>query len=124
MKIGLLKVMIFLALTSFWGNAAQAETWVGRCGNVHVKFDRKALKAGIYLQTNGGTFQIATGKIVFDNGAAMRAPMEGIQDGPMGPMSEIGLNKSRKVVYVLYRNPNTGQVKDGVLCESPITVEP
>ncbi len=78
----------------------------------------------MFVTTTGGTFQVASGKITFDNGVAMRAPMEGVPDGPTGPMSEIGLNKSRKVVYVLYRNPNSGQVKDGVLCETPITVEP
>ena len=118
------KNLILLVLTLFVGGAAHAETWTARCGNVSFKFLRKQLKAEMYLQTTGGTFQIASGKIAFDNGVAMRSPMEGIPDGPMGPQAEIGLNRSRRMVYVLYRNPNTGQVKDGVLCETPITVEP
>lgn len=114
----------FLVFSLFLVGQAYAETWTGRCDNVHVKFDRKTNKADLFLQTTGGVFQVATGKIAFDNGVALRAPMEGIPDGPSGPISEIGLNKSRKIVYVLYRNPNTGQVKDGVLCETPITTEP
>jgi len=119
-----IKHSILLVLILFLGGAARAETWTARCGNVSFKFQRKQLKAEMYLQTTGGTFQVASGKIAFDNGVALRSPMEGIPDGPMGPQAEIGLNKSRRMVYVIYRNPNTGQVKDGVLCETPITVEP
>ena len=117
----ILNLLVLAMVLSF---PAAADTWLARCGNLNLKFHRKTLKAEMFVTTTGGTFQVASGKITFDNGIAMRAPMEGIPDGPTGPMSEIGLNKSRKVVYVLYRNPNTGQVKDGVLCETPITVEP
>ena len=114
----------FLVFSLFLVGQAYAETWSARCGNVHVKFNRKSNRAELFLQTTGGVFQVANGKIAFDNGVALRSPMEGIPDGPQGPISEIGLNMSRKIVYVLYRNPNTGQVKDGVLCEAPITTEP
>ena len=114
----------FLVFSLFLVGQAYAETWSARCGNVHVKFNRKSNRAELFLQTTGGVFQVANGKIAFDNGVALRSPMEGIPDGPAGPITEIGLNKSRKIVYVLYRNPNTGQVKDGVLCEAPITTEP
>ncbi len=114
----------FLVFSLFLGAQAQAETWSARCGNLHVKFNRTTHKAEIFFQTTGGVFQVAAGKVTFDNGSAMRSPMEGIPEGVTGPISEIGLNKSRGIVYVLYRNPNTGQVKDGVLCETPITTEP
>ncbi len=115
------KLLVFgLFLSSVgWG-----ETWTARCGNVHLKFNRSTHKSEIYLQTAGGVFQVAGGDITFDNGTAMRSPMAGIKEGPNGPISEIGLNKSRRIVYVLYRNPETGQVKDGVLCDTPITLEP
>ena len=108
----------------FLSSVVHGEIWTARCGNVHVKFNRSAHTSEIYLQTTGGVFQVAGGNITFDNGTAMRSPMTGIKEGHSGPISEIGLNKSRRIVYVLYRNPETGQVKDGVLCDTPITVEP
>ena len=102
---------------------AGADTWVARCNDLHFTFDRSTKKASIYMKTTNGIFQIAGGAIGFDNGVAVRAPMAGLPEGVQGPMTEVGLNRDRNIVYVLYRNPDTGQRKDGVYCQTRISVE-
>jgi hypothetical protein len=117
-----------LALVMFWlvtsSNAAHAQTWSAKCNDLHFSFNRATRKAIIYFKTTNGIFEISEGRINFDNGVALRAPMSGVPDGVLGPMSEVGLNKSRNIVYVLYRNPDTGHKKDGVFCQTTISVEP
>lgn len=115
---------IWVLFLSVLATPALAESWVAKCQNLHFKFDRAKHRSYVYMKTSNGVFQISQGEITFDNGVAMRSPLSGIPDGISGPMSEVGLNRSRSIVYVLYRNPNTGQLKDGVFCETPITAEP
>ena len=114
---------LLLAL-GFLSSPAFAETSVAKCKGLQFHFNRTTNKAQVYLKTSGGIFQITQGPIKFDNQIALRAPMDGIEEGVKGFMSEIGLNRSRNIVYVLYRNPLTGQVKDGIFCNTPIIVEP
>lgn len=100
-----------------------AETWIARCNGMQFNFNRTGKSALFYMNTSTGIYQIATGKIIFDNGIAMRAPITGNSPGYNGlSLTDIGLNKDRKNVYVLYRHPQTGEVKDGVFCNSEIQV--
>src|SRR4051812_3320377 len=83
-EVSMARSSIFLNLlmfSLFLAGHAYGETWSARCDTVHVKFNRKTMKADLFLQTKGGVFQVATGKIAFDNDVAMRAPMEGLPEG-------------------------------------------
>jgi hypothetical protein len=115
--------LTLLTLTLLAAAPALADSWVADCNDLHFTFDRTSKKASVYVKTNKGIFQISTGTIGFDNDVAVRAPLAGLPEGVKGAMTEIGLNRDRNVVYVLYRNPDTGQTKDGVFCSAPITVE-
>jgi hypothetical protein len=106
--------------------SAFAETWIARCNGMQFNFDKTHKSFLLYFNVpNVGTVQMATGKVIFDNGTALRGPVNGNPLGFQGqPLTEIGLNTSRKIVYVLYRHPSTGEIKSGTFCESAIQIVP
>ena len=64
-------------------------------------------------------------KLDFDNGVAVRGAILGNSMTNNGkPITEIGLNKSRNTVYVLYRHPWQNNIKSGVFCKAKIKVVP
>ena len=66
---------------------------------------------------------MARGTIGFDNGFALRAPIDGNSTLSSGlSLTEVGLNPSRNLVYVQYRNPTTGAVTAGDFCSTPIQI--
>lgn len=95
----------FVGFAMFSGSA-QAETWIGTTGNLQFNFDRDADRILLYFKTDEGTFQVARGKITFDNGTALRGSFIG------NDIVEVGINKSRNIIYLLWNNPNTGQPED------------
>jgi hypothetical protein len=108
------------ATTAFAG-----ETWIAECHNVQFNFNRTAKSYLVYFKTTAGTFQMARGEITFDNGTALRGPVSGNSVGfEGGSLTEIGLNPSRNLVYVLYRHPRTGEYKSGDFCTASIRVVP
>ena len=104
---------------------AQAETWIARCNNLQFNFDRNGKTALVYFKTSTGIYQMAKGSIGFDNGVVLRAPLDGNSAGFGGQsLTEIGLNKSRNVVYVQYRHPSTGALSSGEFCNAQIQMVP
>ena len=95
-------VLGFAGLAMF-SSSAQAETWIGTSGDLQFNFDRDADRILLYFKTDKGTFQVARGKITFDNGTALRGSFIG------NDIVEVGINKSRNTIYLLWNNPNTGQ---------------
>lgn len=106
----------------FSGTTLHAETWIARCNHLQFNFNRTSKSYILYFDTSAGIFQMGTGKITFDNGSAMRGPMTGNAFGTDGePMTEIGLNPSRNLVYVLYRHPTEHTTKTGDFCTTTMT---
>ena len=117
-------LLLSLALVGF-SLSAQAETWIARCNNLQFNFDKTSKVALIYFKTSTGIYQMAKGTIGFDNGIALRAPLDGNSVGYMGQsLTEIGLNKSRNLVYVQYRHPTTGALTPGDFCTAQIQIVP
>lgn len=105
--------------------ALASETWIAQCNNVQFNFNRDAKSYLVYFKTSAGIFQMARGDITFDNGVALRGPVLGNSLGfEGGSLTEIGLNPSRNLVYVLYRHPTTGEYKSGDFCSAGIRIVP
>lgn len=107
---------------------ALAETWIAKCNNVQFNFQRDSDRFLVYFQTDTGTYQIAQGEIAFDNGTALRGPVQG-NDAYIGagggsnqgePITQIGLNPSRNLVYVFYQHPRNNSQKTGKFCNTEI----
>lgn len=115
-----LKTAAALALT-LSATAIHAETWIARCNNLQFNFNRTSKTYLLYFNTSAGIFQMGTGRITFDNGSALRGPLTGNAFGTDGePITEIGLNPSRNLVYVLYRHPTDHTTKSGDFCTTTI----
>ena len=114
--------VLFLGLMGASG--ASADTWVANCKGLEFRFDRRNSRADIYMITDNRKFKVISGAIEFDNGVAVRSPVPGIPWGVQGPSTEIGLNKSRGMVYVLYRGRATAKAQDGIFCKTRIKVVP
>lgn len=113
--------MAIVVLLGFFSTALQAETWIARCNKLQFNFDRSSKSYLLYFETSAGIFQMGTGRITFDNGSAMRGPLTGNAFGTDGqPITEIGLNPSRNLVYVLYRHPTDHTTKSGDFCTTSI----
>ncbi|NDE16548.1 hypothetical protein EBZ80_16620 [bacterium] len=98
-----------------------AETWIARCNNLQFNFNRTSKTFLVYFSTSTGIYQMARGKITFDNGTAVRGPIEANGVGSDGnPITQIGLNPSRNLVYVLYDNPTSTEVRNGDFCSTQI----
>jgi hypothetical protein len=111
-----------LLIFSLSATALQAETWIARCNNLQFNFNRDSKSYILYFKTSAGIFQMGTGTIIFDNGSAIRGPLTGNAFGTNGePLTEIGLNPSRNLVYVLYRNLTDHTTKSGDFCTTTIT---
>ncbi|MEY4631657.1 MAG: hypothetical protein RIQ81_1777 [Pseudomonadota bacterium] len=124
MKINLMHGMagLFLAAIS---TSAMAETWIARCNNLQFNFDRTSKTFFVYFSTSTGIYQMARGRIIFDNGTAIRGPIEANGVGSDGnPITQIGLNPSRSLVYVMYDHPTTNEVKNGDFCTTRIQSVP
>lgn len=116
-KAGFLAVMM-MALSS---TMVHAETWVARCNNLQFNFNRTAGTYLLYFNTSAGILQMGKGTITFDNGTALRGPLTGNSFGTDGePITQIGLNQSRGLVYVLYRHPTDHTTKTGDFCTTTI----
>ncbi len=115
---------IFLASTFFAllpTSSALAETWIAECNNVQFNFDRDSESFLVYFETDTGTYQMAQGTITFDNGTAVRGPVEGNGVGNDGkPITQIGLNPSRDLVYVFYQHPYEDGQDTGEFCSTEI----
>lgn len=104
-----------------FASAAYAETWIARCNKLQFNFNRSSKSYLMYFETSSGIFQMGTGRITFDNGTALRGPLTGNAFGTDGqPITEIGLNPSRNLVYVLYRHPTDHTTKSGDFCTATI----
>lgn len=102
-------------------SSAMAETWIARCNNLQFNFNRTSKTFLVYFSTSTGIYQMARGKIIFDNGTAIRGPIEANSVGSDGnPITQIGLNPSRNLVYVMYDNPTTTEIKNGDFCTTQI----
>lgn len=115
-----------LALSFLGLNApAFAEVWVAKCHGMEFHYDRATKKASIVMVSAGGlAFEVATGVIKVDNGVALRAIVSQPPIADDDLIVEVGLNKSRNIVYLVRHPAGTGEVKDGVYCETPIAVNP
>ena len=121
------KTMIVLSVISALGVSAgaMAETWTAKCHNLEFHYDRSTRRAAILMQVAGGAmFEVATGTIGLDNGVALRATVSPPPVADDDPINEVGLNKSRNIVYLVRHRAGSNEVKDGVFCETPITVSP
>jgi hypothetical protein len=124
MKRQMLKAMTVLFAAGF-ANAAFAETWIGRCNKLQFNFNRTSKTFLVYFDTSAGIFQMAKGKISFDNGSAVRGAIDGNGFGSDGqPITQIGLNPSRNLIYVLYNHPTTNEIKSGDFCSTTIQSVP
>jgi hypothetical protein len=102
---------------------ASAETWIASCNNLQFNFNRTSRVALVYFKTSTGIYQMARGSIGFDNGYALRAPLDGNSGLSSGlSLTEVGLNPSRNLVWVQYRNPTTGAITTGDFCTTQIQV--
>jgi hypothetical protein len=120
-----MKILLFSLALVMTSASAKAETWIARCNNLQFNFDKNGKVALIYFKTSTGIYQMAKGDIGFDNGVALRASVDGNSAGFGGQsLTEIGLNKSRNLVYVQYRHPTTGAVTAGDFCSTPIQIVP
>ena len=125
---GVLKAGLMAALSAMMiilpSTMSRAETWIASCNNLQFNFDRSAGTYLLYFQTSSGIFQMGKGKINFDNGTALRGALTGNSVLTNGePLTEIGLNPSRGMVYVLYRNPVDNTVKSGDFCRTTIRIQ-
>lgn len=103
-----------------WGAAAAGQSWVARCNELEFRFDRETKLAQVSMVTAKGLFPLAQGKVHFDNGLAMRAGLSGLGEGAG---MDVGLNRDRKIVYVLRKTAETGAKDDAVFCATDIRVE-
>ena len=102
---------------------ASADTWTAACNNLEFRFDRANKRGAILMKSVGGTsFEVATGTIALDNDVALRAVFSPPPMADDDPIIEVGLNKSRKIVYLVRHKTGAKDVKDGVFCEAPIQV--
>jgi len=102
---------------------ASAETWTAGCHSLEFRFDRTNKKASIFMKSVGAVaYEVATGTIALDNGTALRAVFSPPPMADDDPIIEVGLNKSRKIVYLVRHRSGSNDVKDGVFCETPIQV--
>ena len=86
------------------------ENWAASCNNLAFNFNRDSETYRVYFKTTGGNFQVAKGRITFDNGSAIKGPIIG--NSP--DYTELGLNRSRGLVYVTeYHDPITREYKRG-----------
>ncbi len=117
--------LISLCLTLGLAGTACADVWSAKCNGMQFHFDRATKKATIEMVSAGGVgFEVTTGTIKVDNGVALRAIVSAAPIADDDPVVEVGLNKSRNIVYLVRHNSGSGEVKDGVFCETPITVGP
>jgi len=108
-------------LLTFSASSAFAETWIARCNNLQFNFNKDNSSYLVYFKTTAGIFQIAKGDITFDNGVVLRGPVDGNGFGNDGkPITQIGLNPSRKIVYVFYQHPYNNTSKSGTFCKTSI----
>ncbi|MDJ0798093.1 MAG: hypothetical protein QNJ51_14955 [Calothrix sp. MO_167.B12] len=118
-------VVIALAIVTlpFTSQAARAETWIARCKDLQFNFNRDSKSYLVYFKTNTGIYQVARGKIIFDNGISIRGPIYGNGVGQDGqPITQIGLNRSRRTVWVLWNHPRENQQKSGTFCDTGIQI--
>jgi hypothetical protein len=114
--------LMLLGVVALSSGNLYAETWIARCNNLQFNFNRTAKTYLLYFKTSAGIFQMGTGTITFDNGTALRGPLSGNAFGTDGaPITEIGLNPSRNLVYVLYRHPTEHTTQSGDFCTTAIT---
>jgi hypothetical protein len=106
--------------------SAFGDTWIARCNGMQFNFDKTSKTFLLYFNVpDVGIVQMATGRIIFDNGVAVRGPITGNPLGFNGQtLTEIGINNSRKNVYVQYRHPSTGALKSGAFCSSAVQIVP
>ena len=103
--------------------SAHAEVWIARCNNLQFNFDLTRGSALIYFNTSAGIFQMAKGSMTFNSGTSVQAVIDGNSTGYGGQtLTEVGLNRSRNIVYVQYRNPTTGALSTGAFCSTPIEI--
>jgi hypothetical protein len=120
-----MKKLIFALALLGVSASAHAETWIARCNNLQFNFDKTHKTALIYFKTSTGIYQMAKGEVSFDNGTALRAAIDGNSVGFGGQsLTEIGLNRSRNIVYVQYRHPTTGAITTGEFCSTTIQIAP
>lgn len=113
-------VISALVLT-FSASSAFAETWIARCNNLQFNFNKDNSSYLVYLKTTAGILQVAKGDITFDNGVVLRGPIDGNSIGNDGqPVTQIGLNPNRKIVYVYYQHPYNDTTKSGTFCRTNI----
>lgn len=107
----------------FLASSASADTWIGSCNGIQLNFDRGAKRILLYMKTNKGTFQVGKGDITFDNGTALRGSLIGNTTGTGKPLNDVGINKSRNIIYLLHYDINSGQTKDGgVFCKTEVKI--
>ena len=124
MKSNLMRATIGL-FSVLMSTSAMAETWIARCNNLQFNFDRTSKSFLVYFNTSTGIYQMARGRIIFDNGVAIRGPVEANGAGSDGnPITQIGLNPSRNLVYVMYDHPSTDEVRNGDFCTTRIQSVP
>ncbi len=116
---------LFVGLTAA---PASADTWIAKCNNLQFNFQRDNDRFLVYFQTDNGTYQVAQGSITFDNGTAVRGPVKG-NDSYIGagggnnansPITQIGLNSSRNMVYIFYQHPRNNTQETGTFCNTQI----
>ncbi len=98
---------------------AAGKTWVARCNDLEFQFGGEGGKAFLLMKTTDGLFQVATGKVTFDNGVARRATLDETKED--APFTQVGLNRSRGIVYLVAKNPKDVNSKDGIYCHTEVS---
>lgn len=115
--------------------SANAETWTATCmGAQHVQYQQMKDGPGkliVQVESGDGSkhqWQIARLVQTFYNGTAICGEVlengRGNPDTGQHPISQLCTNRSRKTIYVKYKDPlNKGPFKSGVYCKAFVKVE-
>lgn len=120
---------LLLGMTPSW-----AETWTATCtGDEHVQYQQMKDGPGklvVQVTSSDGKnhqWQIARLVQTFYNGTAICGEVlengRGNPDTGQHPISQLCANRSRKTIYVKYKDPiNQGPFKSGVYCKAHVAV--
>jgi len=101
---------------------SQSATWIARCNNLELSFDRTGKQVLLHLNTTIGFLQVGQGTISFDDGVVLRAPLNGNSISFNGlALTEVELDSSKNNVNVLHRSPTNGAVSTGIFCTTVIS---
>ena len=116
-----MKKLVGLSLVFCWllvSSIAFSETWVATCNKVQFNFSKSNKVLLVYFHTTAGIFQIAKGKITLDTPTHVLASIDGNSLYQGKPITQIGLNPSRRQVYVYYKYGNNE--KSGDFCAKAV----